>query len=58
MMVNECIMMVYIGNEIGNFGAYVMSETIKMNQTLTSLNMRGEWNKKEIKKNKWINKDK
>ena len=51
MIVNEYIVMVYIGNEIGNFGAYVMSETIKMNHTLTSLDMRGEWNKKEIKKN-------
>ena len=54
MIVNEHIMMVYVDNGIRNFGAYVMSETIKMNHTLTSLDMRGEWNKKEIKKNEWI----
>ena len=47
-------MTVYIDNRICNFGAYVMSETIKMNHTLTSLDMRGEWNKKEVKKNEWI----
>ncbi len=43
-------MMVYVDNGIGNFGAYVMSKTIKKNHTLTSLDMSGEWNKKEIKK--------
>ena len=51
------MMIMLTDNYIHNFGAYVMSETIKMNQTLTSLDMRGEWNKKEIKK-KWMNKDK
>ncbi len=54
MIVNECILMVFIDNEIRNFGAYVMSETIKMNHTLTSLDMRGEWNKKEVKEKEWI----
>ncbi len=29
-----------------------MSETIKMNHTLTSLDMRSEWNNKEINKEK------
>ena len=47
-------MMVYIDNGIRNFGAYVMSEAIKMNHTLTSLDMRSEWNNKEIKTNEWI----
>ena len=49
MIVNEYIMMMYIDNKIRNFGAYVMSETIKMNHTLTSLDMRSERNKKEVK---------
>ena len=50
--------MVFIDNRIYNFGAYVMSETMKMNHTLTSLDLRCEKNKKEIKTNEWMNKDK
>ena len=42
MIGNEHIMMVYVDNGIRNFGAYLMSETIKMNHTLTSLDMRSE----------------
>ena len=42
MIVNEYIMMMYIDNGICNFGACVMSETIKKNQTLTSLDLRRE----------------
>ena len=56
MIVNEYIMMVYTVCRIDKCGAFVISEAIKMNHTLTSLDMRGEWNNKEIKK-KWINKD-
>ena len=43
-------------NSIGNFGLYIVGETLKMNQTLTSLDIRGEWINKEIKKNEWMKK--
>ena len=31
-----------------------MSETIKMNHTLTSLDMRSEWDSKMVKENIWF----
>ena len=40
------------GNGIGDEGVEAMSETLKVNSTLTSLNMRSEEERKEKKKEK------
>ena len=49
-------MMVYTDNRIRNFGAYLMSEALKKNLTLTSLDLRSEWNTKEEKKSELVKK--
>ena len=39
-------------NEIGDDGAKAMSEMLKVNKTLTSLNLRGEEERKEKRERK------
>ena len=40
------------GNDIGGEGAKTMSEMLKVNTTLTTLNLRGEEERKEKRKKK------
>ena len=39
-------------NEIGDEGAEAMSEMLKVNTTLTSLNLESDRSRKELKRNK------
>ena len=54
---NEKEMKKWIGNRIGDEGAKTMSESLKINTSLTELDLRSDEKDKKWKRGKWSEKE-